>query len=193
MTNKTYQYWVYYIKEEYVDEVPLVLNGDLIYAYTDNKDIASEFELYRDMNKFIKRKLELTRLEVNLLAKNEQTQILKIRECTTRDENGKLITTIIAMTAQEEKYLDMHVMTCLHNLMYKYMNIPIPCNIFDEKLFKYLSKIEFFSLSNNSLFDDLVYIKTDSIEIKNNSMKKVINTDELGIFIYIFKNILTGG
>lgn len=193
MNDRTYQYWIYYIKEEYIDDVPLVLNSDLIYAYTDDKKISEEFEMYRDMNKFIKKKLNLTRFEVNLLAKTEQNQILKIRECVTKDKKGNVINTILCMTSQEEKYLDMHVMSCLHNLMYKYINTPIPCNILDDELFKYLSELEFFRLSNNSLFDDVVYIKTNSIEIKNENTTRVIYADEIGIFINIFRSVLMEG
>ena len=56
MMTKTYKYWFYY------------LDGEL-YAYTDKKEYAKIFEEERDMTKFTKRKEEITREELNFLAK----------------------------------------------------------------------------------------------------------------------------
>ena len=57
MMNRLYKYWIYYIKND--NDTPPEL-----YAYTDDKSLAKEFEISRDMNRFIKVKKELSKEEV---------------------------------------------------------------------------------------------------------------------------------
>ena len=71
--NKMYKYYLYYFNDE-------------LYAYTDNKEYAKEFEKIRDMKKFIRIKREITREDVNILAGEEQGKYLVSQTFTIYDE-----------------------------------------------------------------------------------------------------------
>ena len=74
MLTKTYRYWLYYYKKD-----------KTLYAYTDDKKIAKEFEEERDMTQYSKRKEDITREDVNYLAMYYQNEILKIKEGVTKE------------------------------------------------------------------------------------------------------------
>lgn len=95
-SEKLYKYYFFYEVEE--GEEPE------LYAYTDDKSLAKEFELERDMNIFFKKKTEITKDEVNILAKDYKEMRLSILEGYTKDINNisKLIDFSLVVTELEK-------------------------------------------------------------------------------------------
>jgi len=77
-TNK-YKYYLYYLYDENIDD-----NVEL-YAYTDNKELAKQFEKERDMNLFHKRVMKFDRSTVNNLVKYNQPNNLMLMNGYTKD------------------------------------------------------------------------------------------------------------
>ena len=48
MSKKTYKYWFFYIKPEYLHLVCTEEEDSLLYAYTDNKEYAKVFKMDTD-------------------------------------------------------------------------------------------------------------------------------------------------
>jgi hypothetical protein len=86
---KEYKYWLYYDS-----------NGEL-YAYTDDKKIKKDFEYDRDMRMFKSKKKNLTREEVNILAKNNSERKLVLEDLRGYS-NGEIFTTKMAITGLEK-------------------------------------------------------------------------------------------
>lgn len=99
---KKYKYYFYYT------------NGDeyRLYAYTDRKEIAEAFEIYREPSMFIKKKANITREEANSLAKgNKKSLYLNMENFPTYDKNTNnrytlrmSITMIESITISRDEY-----------------------------------------------------------------------------------------
>lgn len=90
-----YKYWLFYLKT----------NDDLeyeLYAYTNNKEFALEFEKSRDMSKFVKKKKKISKDEVNFLARNYQSNILQRIILKTSNMKNEIIETEIIGTMIEQ-------------------------------------------------------------------------------------------
>lgn len=186
-----YDYWVFYIDPKYINDLSCIIHDDnCIYAYTDSKEIADLFEEFHDMEKFRRKKIPLTKEEVSNLATDELNQYLKKRKITTKDENGKKTEIEIAVTKQEEKLIDLQVMSILNNIAYKLPKVPFPINALQDNLIKELNKFYFFEIVNNLVVqnpsDFMIY--GDHIEIYPKKSK--IFADELSIYVYLFHDLL---
>lgn len=99
-----YTYWIYYHDNE-------------IYAYTDNKSYAEQFEDFRDMKKFKRVKKELSKEEVNYLAKEYQCLYLKEYSFDVYDkENEDNYPFEIVITSMEEINVNNNTMQVRVNL-----------------------------------------------------------------------------
>lgn len=101
MEEKQYRYWFFYIKPEYKDNVCIEVDDGLLYAYTDNKDLAKKFEETRDMSKFFKVKRKITRDELNYLADVYNKEYMMMKSFETKTENGDVITCDLVLTKME--------------------------------------------------------------------------------------------
>ena len=188
-----YKYWIFYANEEYIDDLTCLIDKDnLIYAYTDDKQIANIFEIYHDMSKIKKKHVNLTRFEVNQLAKDHQTKIIKMRKFLTKDKDGKKMEINIPVTVMEEKHVDLQIVATLNKLIYQVVKSPCPVKIFREDIIKEFEKIRLFSIINHSkLNEDYINIGNDCILFSDNLKKgSKIFADELSIYIHLFGNIL---
>lgn len=95
--NDEYKYWVFYV-------------GKDIYAYTDDKELAKQFEKERNMEVFKKCKKELQRGSVNYLADNYQNNMLEHLKGTTKIAGiGSEVTDFDIAITKEEQILVMNM------------------------------------------------------------------------------------
>lgn len=84
------KYYLYYSKD------------NQLYAYTDEKSISKKFESQRKMKKFHKKVKELSRDEINSIARNFQLNKLELKGLRTMDNlTGKVVECEIALTTNE--------------------------------------------------------------------------------------------
>jgi len=192
MKEIKYTYWIYYIDPRLIDDLTCIINeSNYIYAYTDNKEYSEIFENIHDMSKFIKKKLQLTKTEVNILAQEEMLQYLKRRSLITKDSEGNSMQVDMVLTMQEERYLELQTISSINNLIYKVCVNPFPIRIFDNRVIEDLNKIYFDELMNNSIHGkSSPLIGTNFIEILFKGVKHKIIADEVSIYIHLFHNIL---
>ncbi len=191
--NNEYKYYIFYINPELLDDITCIINDDTcIYAYTDDKKIADMFSYYHNDN-LIRKKQILSRKEVNILARDEQNQILSLRTFITSDENGKMIKTKIPVTKQEEKHIDLTVLSTLHNLVYKYGTNSFPVAILQPEFTKLCQQLRIFSFINNyKLGKDNIQVAGNYIKIKEANTSIRLFTDEVSIYADLFKDLLNG-
>lgn len=190
--NKLYKYWIFYIKPEYINTIACnISDRSYIYAYTDNKVFAHTFETMHDMTKFIKRKMNLSREDVNILADREMLQYLKESTLLTKNSKGEVCKRMIVLTIQEEKMVGLHTVSTLNNLLYKVSHVKIPTYILQKTFMEQMEKILFFSIVNN--------IETGEVDINGNYVSNLgkstsikLYADEMSIYIHLFHDILTG-
>jgi hypothetical protein len=159
MSKKKYKYWIYYLK-----------STNEIYAYTDNKDYAKSFENMRDMKMFIKVKKNLTKEEVNYLAREFQSNILKMYEYKTVNKNQTIVMVSIVSTMIENITVNSQSTRLICCDLYTYCEINP--EFFNSKIKKALTVLGYCNLYE--------YVsETDSDLTKIN-----IEVDELAIFIH---------
>lgn len=192
MNKQRYKYWVYYVNPDIVDDLTCIINEpNFIYAYTDSKELSNLFEKFHDMRKFIKKKLILTRQEVNNLAHDEMNQYLIKRILHSQDKNGKMIDIECAVTKQEEKHLNLQVMTVLNKLVYNVGINTFPAYALKDEVALDLEKFRFFSIINNQVTcRDTLCISNNCILIAGDKKGPKIYADEVSIYIHLFHNIL---
>ena len=88
MMKCTYTYYLYFKDNE-------------LYAYTDNKSYAKEFESVRNMDVFVKKKAKLVSSDINILALEYQSRMLTKKSLYTFNENGIGISIKMIMTMVE--------------------------------------------------------------------------------------------
>jgi hypothetical protein len=109
MTNeKLYKYYFFYLKTEgYKPE---------LYAYTDNKELADEFEIERNMDLFVKKKHKITRGAVNDLAQEYPELAIELIDGVTKsnDNISHTVKFSMAVTAVER----MSIVTEFNNVVF---------------------------------------------------------------------------
>lgn len=165
----TKRYWIY----------KLLKDSD-IYAYTDDKEIAKYFELQRNMKKFKKIKADISKEDINYLAKEYQLCKLEIEELNTCNHSGNSISICkIAMTGLEKLDID--------NIGYTIKNVTLPSKatinplIFNNKIYKALKTIGY-----TDIYPSLSFINGE-----NNNQYLLI--DKLMLFIKNFGKTLKEG
>lgn len=198
VSYKIYKYWIYYIKDEYVDDVPMNIptyyGGDdhsNIYAYTDEKDLAKSFEEMHDMSKFIKKKASMDVRDIRVLTKVYRNGRMKRLDLTTRGLNDEKIEIPTVVTMDEEHMIDMKSISIIENLNHK--EIKFNFNSLSDGLKKALKKIgmvdilmmrsgySYFTISYNA------YSFTDNESGKHT---KEIYIDELEVYLDLFGSLL---
>ena len=162
---KTYKYWIYYLKET-----------DYLYAYTDNKKYAKEFEKFRDMDKFIKLTREISSDIVNELAKEHQEKYLKKSKIDIYDKKTmKWFKSHLILTMEEELTINNTAIQILYDTLYRYCwDNPY---VFNKKIIKALDTLEYTKIYNQ--------INQDS-ENSDIDQEIKIKPDQLGIFIHCY-------
>lgn len=119
MKKSKYKYYLYYHVE---DDMAVSL-----YGYTNDKSIAKKFDLLRDTKKvFKRRKASLTKDEVNFLAKEYQSNIIRMQPINTYDKyGGTKVSVEIAMTDIEYMQLSSYIQTTLYTQLYDTVWLPI--------------------------------------------------------------------
>lgn len=172
MINNTYTYWLYYWIDLSNDSQDYTL-----YAYTDTKELADLFELFRDMSKFKKKKKELTKDEIHYLASNETDKYMKMTTLEIYDKNKKVYGNMkTAITMNESVTLQNCINNINFGLICKYCWIDP--NIFEDRIKKSLKILRY-----DKCYE---YIYNDSKGYES----KFIKADELGIFVRYFGKTL---
>ena len=180
MYSKVYTYWVFYIKDEYIDRVPDSVSCRLnrhLYAYTDKKEYAKEFRKTHSKDAIIMKKVKLNRDGVRLLAQEFQNNIIRKQTLTTKDEDYHSIEIKMCMTEKE------------------YMISENSCYAHVEDIWKYVwESINHLDNKYVKALNDLGYTYLyEKLENGNCSYVPNMEPDILGSFIYNFKSILTIG
>lgn len=182
--EKKYKYWFFYIKPEYLHLVYTEEDDSLLYAYTDNKEHAKLFKDQRDINKFFVKKLEISREEVNYLARYFTREYLIKKDIKTKTKGigSKVIDYTLILTKAEDNLLQTTAYKALMVDIYKYTWLnPY---IFDDEYLSVLNKIGF-----KSRFDLISTWKRSDKEI--NKMGENIQPDYLSTFIREFGCLLS--
>lgn len=165
--EKTYLYWIYYMKEN---------DKYKIYAYTDQKELSTLFEEFRDMSKFYIKKIKLNREDVNNLAELYQPLYLMEKELTYRKFNkvGKIK---MAITMMENLTLQNHISKIHIDLLLGNVSFNIDPNLLKPKIRDALTVLGYTELYN------YIYEESDKPEY-------II--DELNVFIEYYGKTLRG-
>lgn len=166
---KKYKYWIYYHKK-----------SNSLYAYTDNKKYAKEFEKMRDMEKFDIVSEEIDQNTLNYLAKNYQGKYLKKIPIKIYDMKNKLwFDSDIIVTIDESLGIQNASTHLMYETLYKYCwDNPY---IFKDKIIKALDILEYTKVYNHILNGSFYPEEDNNIKIK---------PDELGIFIHYYGKTL---
>lgn len=106
---KTYKYWIFHLDPKYrIGSEP---GMSTMYAYTDSKELANMFREQRDMEKFIVKKEELSRDQVNTLATDFNSYILEKHDglCKVAGSDVELMPYSLALTRLENMNIDMYI------------------------------------------------------------------------------------
>lgn len=171
---KTYKYWIFYIKSDYVHDVYKELYHH-IYAYTDTKKYAAEFELMHDMKKFIKKEVRLVRQEVRLLTQHARNEFLQPFWLTTISEDYCIDEMELILTEGEQRLLHANVSNLVNNTLIR-ATIGEPF-IFNKKIYNALHELKYVLLHSG-------------VEVDDSFMKGTLHIDEVAVYIDIFADIL---
>ena len=149
--NNIFKYWFFYIKPEFKDLVYTEEDSSL-YGYTDNKEYSKLFKEQRDMNKFIVIKKEISKEEVNFLAREYPKEYLIKKTLKTKSSGmgSKIVDYDLVMTRYEE--------LMIQTISYKVTTVDIFVStwmdpkIFDDKYYSALKTIGYnyhFNILNN--------------------------------------------
>ena len=180
MNERTYKYWFFYIKPEFVDDVVSFQYSTNLYAYTDSKLYAESFMNMRNMDKFVLKKRKITRGDVNYFATNFPDGYLSEEKLPTRPK-GKVIN--VVMTKSERTDLENNINHIMYCKLWKYT--VVNPNIFKKK---YKKSLNIFGYSLGYEMISKNNIQTDLSDIFS-----VINVDYLGAFIHLNIKTLRGG
>lgn len=180
MSNTIYTYWIFYIKEEFIDKIPDVVSIKLnryIYAYTDKKRYAKEFRRIHSKNAIIMKKVQLSRDGVRFLAQECQNNTIRKYELTTKDDKFNITKIKLCMTEREFMISEN---TCYSHVedIWKYVWDSNDC--FENKYKRALDYLAYTRLFNKLNDGDTYYFPD-------------MEADILGSFIHNFKSILTIG
>jgi hypothetical protein len=185
MSDITYKYWLFILKDEYIEDSPLDISEDYpLYAYTDSKELYNQFLEERDENRFLVVKKYLRKEEVSNLTREYRNFYLAKRELSTSSKNNEPENISLVMTLEEEKMMNLESMCILNNFVYKFE--PFPVGIFVDSILKALKVLRYHDLMK-------VHEGESTVSIGINELKEFqIKIDELGVFIKLFKNTFKG-
>ena len=164
--NNTYKYYLFYLN-----------NDNSLYAYTDSKELAESFMSQRNHDKIHMKKMNITKDDVNYLAKYEQNKILieKTYLAFIRDKNTKIYFKWI-VTMSEDLMVNSLISRATINI---YNNAWYPIEIFNKDVREALIHLGYDVCNryigvngwNNNYKDDKYagYIEKDIVKYLNTS------------------------
>ena len=176
----TYKYWIFYVKREYIEDIPFEYLWNQIYAYTDNKEYAKQFESWHNMSKFIKREVKLTKEEIHIMTEDIMSKYLQPYRIITEGKKKKKKKILIISNRDEKRLLDSNVSMIANNTIIR--NTIQEPHIYDYSLYKALSVLKYPQM--HSGVD--IQIETGMISMDDS----FIAIDELAVYINIFKELL---
>lgn len=169
-----YKYWIFYIKPKYEEDAYKELYHR-IYAYTDEKAYAVEFELLHDMSKFIKKELHLTREDVRTLTQYARNEYLQPFMLTTSIDNSNIEKIRLIITEGEQQILTANVSNMANNTIIR--ATVEPPYIFNKKIYKALTTLKYVLLYSG-------------MEIQDSFADGALHIDEFAVYVNIFSNVL---
>lgn len=177
----SYKYWIFYIKKEYIEDIPFDYLWNQIYAYTDDKKYAKEFESWHDMNKFVKKEVRLSREEVHILTEDVMSKYLQPYCIITEGKKRRPTKIRIIATKDEKRLVDSNVSMLANNIIIR--NTMQEPHIYKYNLFEALSLLKYPQIhSGTDLQINTNYV--DTINVNE------ISIDELAVYIDIFESLL---
>lgn len=165
------KYWIYYLKDK-----------DEPYAYTDNKSYAMLFEVDRDMSQFKKIKKNMSKEEINYLAREYQNNFLKEVSLRIFDKMKECwFTGSFIMTAEESFTINLVEIQLMESELYQHCwEHP---GKFKEKIYKALEVLEY-----NNVYRQITHTISDGEE----DPKINVKPDSLGIFLHYYGKTMKG-
>ena len=180
--EKTYRYYLIYIKPEYYSLIPDQYKSSLnnsftmLYAYTDNKKYLKKFLEYRNESYYYIIKKDLSREDINLLCKDYQNYIIRKKKVTSRYNVTKSYDKDFYITEKE------HNITL--NFIYHILSE-------DMWLLSYDSSIDIFTDEYKEILTTLRFNKLhDRLNEGNLNFSDFMIPDFIGSYVEIFKSIL---
>lgn len=170
-------YSIYYLK-----------NTKEIYGYTDNKDIANEFESQRNMKLFHKKKIKLNTKEIHDLADSVyKSNIIRIYNLDTyNDEKRSKDVVFLALT--EIEYMTVTQLSARFTLSDIAINAWVSYDLFKPCIRELLDVFDYNKLHDSISSDGkIIDIATDII------FKNYDGIDEFNIFLSKFGKTMIGG
>lgn len=163
------KYWIYYYKKT-----------NELYAYTDNKKFAKEFERVRDMDKFEIISEEIDKEMINQLAREYQNKYLKKYPIKIYDKkNLKWMDSELLVTVEESIGIQNIAIQQMQETLYKHCwDDPY---IFKKKIYDALEVLGY-----NKIYYTYIMAQTGMYEDTDLN----ITSDELGIFIRYYGKTL---
>lgn len=146
--ERRYRYWIFYVRKDKMSEIADALGVDAdtrIYAYTDSKEKADEFEKYRDMDLFIRRKVKMTSAEVrDITLKYRNLYIICTKLTSISSDREKVIEVPLAVTMMEQKILELELMGVSAKILFSTKTVPP--TIFKHDIFNALNIIKYVAI-----------------------------------------------
>lgn len=177
--NERYKYWLIYLKSADVD-VELEL-----YAYTDNKKYMKQFQLERNMKRFIVIKKFLTKEEVHMLAEHyNQLYLMKFEGKTRVDAKDYIREFSIIVTKEEHQNI---ISVCADVIMCKILAfVEYDPRYFKEKYLKALAVSGY-----NSIYMYITGYSNYEEETSFDDVTQEFEPDYLSAFFNIYSELLT--
>ena len=105
--QKTYKYWFIYIRPKYSENLSFVYNTSNddsilpLFAYTSKRSLLNGFLEFHEKDALIVKKMQLSREEVNDLARYYQNDIIRKYNLSTKDSKHKKVEISLYMTERE--------------------------------------------------------------------------------------------
>lgn len=174
---KTSTYWLFYLKDPSV-LTPEQLRGanleeGFLYAYTDKKEYAKEWEKERNMRLFRKEKKALTTDEIGEITMLHQNGRIRTFHGETSDVEMGTRLFQIALTVWEYEFIQMQWLFCEMTVLPS-LDRPSKIGIFRKEFRTMLEKVGY----RNIFYDDLPYFEY------------YLKPDFLKLFIHYFRPLL---
>lgn len=174
---KTSTYWLFYLKDPSV-LTPEQLRGanleeGFLYAYTDKKEYAKEWEKERNMRLFRKEKKALTTDEIGEITTLHQNGRIRTFHGETSDVEMGTRLFQIALTVWEYEFIQMQWLFCEMTVLPS-LDRPSKIGIFRKEFRTMLEKVGY----RNIFYDDLPYFEY------------YLKPDFLKLFIHYFRPLL---
>lgn len=180
-----YKYWVFYLLPKYYEKLgdclPLYVHDDTyIYAYTDNKDYADQFERCHNMKYFKRKKLNMTTDQVRELTLTERNKYMKLASYATRNEGG--VSHVDMIVTMEEFYAVEEIVKT------KVMQLSLKSNLVNPDLFSNELRLALNALRYDNFWN---YQRGQlSGGVPFDPMTFMVEVDELTIYTKLFGLIL---